>query len=114
MWGSATSWEQLRQSINCLETLNQVPERPTEHSLISTDSTHRLSILRENEISSNLAFISAVSDDSLKVMGVCVEERLDGEGMTIRIASNSGDLSKITDGFKNLAEILQKAARRGW
>jgi len=58
-------------NISRLQTLNEVPELPKEKTLISgTDSTRRLSISRENEIASNLAFLSATSDDSLKAMAL--------------------------------------------
>ncbi len=113
MWKSATTREQLQENINRLEKHSPVIERPKENILVSKDVTRRLSILRENEITSNLAFLSATSDDSLKVMAVCVEESLDGKGMTIRISSNTGDLSKVTSGFKALAKLLEKAAQRG-
>jgi hypothetical protein len=45
MWGSATIQQQLRDSINRLQTLNEVPEQPKENILVSgVNSTHRLSI----------------------------------------------------------------------
>jgi hypothetical protein len=75
----STTQQQLRDSISRLRTLNEVPERPKENILISrVNSTHRLSISRENEIAGNLAFLSATSDNSLKVMAVCVEWQLLG------------------------------------
>lgn len=83
----------------------------TLHSGI--DVTRRMSISREKEIASNLAFLSATSGDCLKVMAVCVEEHRNGEGTTIRIASNTGDISKVTNGFIMLAKVLEQAARRG-
>jgi hypothetical protein len=114
LWESAVTREQLRQSINRLRQLNQVPELPRENGLApEMDSKHRLSIQRENEIVGNLAFLSAISDDNQRVMPACVEEHPDGEGSTIRITSNSGDLSKVTSGFKMLATILEKVATRG-
>lgn len=71
MWGGATTRQQLQQTINRLQTANEVPELPKENILVSgIDSTSRLNISRENEITSNLAFLSATSDDSLKVMAV--------------------------------------------
>jgi len=113
MWGSATTREQLRGSINHLARINQVPERPIENSLVPRNSAHQLSILRENEITSNLAFLSAISDDSLRVSAVCVQEQPNGKGITIRIASNTGDLSNVISGFRTLARSLELAARRG-
>lgn len=83
------------------------------HLVSKTDLNRRLSISRENEITSNLAFLSATSDNSLKVMAVCIEEHQSGEEMTVRIASNTGDLLAVTSGFRVLAKILEQAAQRG-
>jgi hypothetical protein len=114
MWGGAVTQQQLRQSISRLRKLNEVPELPKDNVLaVDIDSTRHLSSERENEIASNLAFLSAISDDNQKVMAVCVEEHPNGEGTTIRLASNSGDLSEVSNGFKMLATILEKTARRG-
>ena len=113
MWGSTTTWQQLSESISRLRWLNEVPERPKENSLVyKGDSHHCLNPSRENEIASNLAFLSATPDNSLKVMAVCVEEHFNGKGITIRVASNTGDLSTVTSGFRILAKTLEQAARR--
>ncbi|PSS18506.1 hypothetical protein M430DRAFT_50518 [Amorphotheca resinae ATCC 22711] len=45
-------------------------------------------------------------------MAVCVEERSDGEAATIRIASNTRDLTTLTSGMRRLADVLEQAARR--
>lgn len=114
MWGTAITRQHLRRNISRLRKLNEVPELPKENILpLVSDPTRRLSIGRENEIASNLAFLSAISDDNQKVMAVCIEEHPDGEGSTIRIASNSGDLSEVTDGLRALARIWEQAARQG-
>jgi len=114
MWASAISRQELWQSISHLRKLTEVPEPPSENALLpEVDSTRRLSIEREREIASNLAFLSATSDDSHKVMAVCVEEHSSGEGATIRIASNTGELEAVESGFTVLAKLLEQAARRG-
>lgn len=46
-------------------------------------------------------------------MAVCIEEDHDQGGMTNRLASNTGDLSCITEGFKGIARTLQKVALKG-
>jgi hypothetical protein len=91
MWGGAITRLQLQQTISRLQKLDELPE----------------------EIASNLAFLSATTDESLKVMAVCVEEHYNGEGITIRIASNTGVLSAVIQEFMMLAKILEQAARRG-
>jgi hypothetical protein len=114
MWGGATTRQQLQQSITLLQVLNEVPELPKENNPVPNgDTTHRLSISRENEIASNLAFLSAISDSHKRVMAVCIEESRNGNGITICVASNTGDLSAVTRGFEMLGKSLEQAARRG-
>jgi hypothetical protein len=114
LWESKITRSQLQQSISNLRQLDELPEIPRENLVdLEIDPTRQLSVVREREITSNLAFLSATSDDSLKVMAVCIEE-LNGKGITIRVASNTGDLSAVTRGLVKLARVLEHAARRGW
>ena len=69
--------------------------------------------LTEQGIASNLAFLSATTDDGLRVMTVCVEERSDGRGATIRIASTTGDPTTLTSEIRRFTNVLERAARRG-
>jgi hypothetical protein len=115
LWGSKVTRAQLQQSISNLRRLDELPEIPRENLVDpEIDPTRQLSVVREREIACNLAFLSATSDDSLKVMAVCVEEHCIGRGITVRVASNTGDLSAVTVGFIRLARALEHAARRGW
>lgn len=87
---------------------------PEENFLVDKqDFQHHLSVSREQEIASNLAFLSATTENGLRVRAVCVEERADGRGATIRIASNTGDLTDLTSGIRKLTKLLEQAARRG-
>lgn len=114
MWGGATTRSELQQSISLLHELNEVPEMPTENPIdAKIDLSHRLSLLREKEITSNLAFLSATSEDKSDAMGVCIEEHSTGEGITVRIASNSRDLLAVTAGLERVGKILEQAAKRG-
>jgi hypothetical protein len=114
MWGGAITRLQLQQTISRLRKLDELPEGPRENLAVPEgDQTRRLSISREKEIASNLAFLSATTDKSLKVMAVYVEEHYNSEGITIRIASNTGDLSAVIQEFMTLAKILEQAARQG-
>jgi hypothetical protein len=102
------------QNITLLWTLSQIPEKPKENHLVpNKNGMHRLTLERENEIVGNLAFLSATTDDNLKVMAVCIEEDESGEAITIRVASNTGDLVEIVKGFEALGRILERTARRG-
>ncbi|KAG4438648.1 hypothetical protein IFR05_005892, partial [Cadophora sp. M221] len=113
LWGSEITRAQLQQSISNLRELDELPEIPRENLInLEIDSTRQLTVPREKEIACNLAFLSATSDDSLKVIAVCVEEHRTRKGITIRIAANTGDLSIVTAGFVRLARVLEHAAQR--
>ncbi len=114
MWDSEITRKRLSQNIVLLLALKNVPEPPSENTMRSgIQSGHRLTVERENEIVGNLAFLSSTTCDNQKVMAVCVEEDGSGEGITIRISSNTGDLSQVVNGFNRLAGVLEQAARRG-
>jgi hypothetical protein len=114
LWGSEITRTQLQQTISNLRQLDELPEIPRENLVnLEIDSTRQLSVTREKEIACNLAFLSATSDDSLKVMAVCVEERCNRKGIIIRVAANTGHLSTVTSGFVRLARVLEHAAQRG-
>jgi hypothetical protein len=114
LWGSKITRSQLQQSISNLRQLDELPEIPRENLVnLEIDPTRQLSVVREREVACNLAFLSATSDDCLKVMAICVEEHRNGKGITIRVASNTGDLSAVTSGLVKLAKILEHAAQRG-
>jgi hypothetical protein len=117
IWGSSVTRQRLAQNITLLWMLNEVVEKPHENSLgISmsrVDETRHLSLQREIEIASNLAFLSATTNNNKKVMAVCVEETRNGEGIIFRVASNTGDLSRVEEGLKALGRTLEKSARRG-
>jgi hypothetical protein len=115
MWDSGISRKRLLQNIALLWTLRCIPEEPKENILsFDNESAYRLTAQRESEIVSNLAFLSATVDDYTKIMAICIEEGDNGEAITIRIASNTGDLSRVQSGFMRLGGILEQAARRGW
>ena len=78
----------------------------------SYDKRRQLSLDREQQLVDNFAFISATTDNSLRVMAVCIEEDADKKGMTIRLASNTGDLSSVSQGFKDIARTMEKASSK--
>ena len=63
MWGGETTRQQLQESIRKLWALNEVPQGPEENPLVNArDLQRHLSVSREQEIASNLAFLSATTD----------------------------------------------------
>ncbi|CAD6587309.1 MAG: hypothetical protein ASARMPRED_003057 [Alectoria sarmentosa] len=96
-----------------LWTLNDLPEQPKDNTVgRESDETRQLPPERERQLAENFAFISASTDNMRRVMAVCVEENLDKKGITIRVASNTGDLSRIKEKLDGIAKTLETAALR--
>lgn len=107
------SQERLLENITLLWTLCQIPGKPKENRIRQVhDEGRQLSWDREKQLADIFAFISAWTDDSARVMAVCVEENPEKTGMIISLASNSGDLSHVTQGFNDIARILEQASFR--
>lgn len=105
------------EAITLLYMLDQIPESPKDNpqpqELSILSSLYQLPFQREKEIVDNLAFLSATTNDSTRVMAVCLEEARDHNHCTIRLTSNTGDLDEVVCGFKLMARILERAASRG-
>ena len=94
--------------LSYLRKLDEFLEVLSENLAVpKVDQTRYLSISREKWIASNLAFLLATSDKSLKVIATCIKEHCNGEGITIRILLNIRDLLVIIREFITLAKILQ-------
>ena len=104
--------KQLAENIILLRSLNEVPGKEAECDLPAENRSRQLSIAREKQLGDDLAFLSATTDDMSRVMAVGIEEDEAGTGMTIRLASNAGDLSGIRGDFERIGVILQEAASR--
>ncbi len=106
--------KRLVENITLLWALCEVPSLPKENELHgSHDERRRLSLDREKQLVDSFAFIAASTEDSLRVMAVCIEERPNETGMNIRLASNTGDLSGIAEAFNGIARTLEGASSRG-
>lgn len=104
----------LVENVTMLWTLNDLPEQPKDNTVgRESDETRQLPPERERQLAENFAFISASTDNMRRVMAVCVEEDSDKEGITIRLASNTGDLSRIKGQLDGIAKTLETAALRG-
>lgn len=94
-------------------TLCEVPGEPKENDIhVGHDEGRQLSGDRERQLTDSFAFISATTDDMLRVMAVSIEEDPDKKGMTVRMASNTGDLSVVTEGLNGIARTLELASLR--
>ena len=96
-----------------LWALAEVPEKPAENSISSVDGEWRLPISREIQLTEDLAYIASTTDDSNKVMAVCIEEGADKTSIVVRVASNAGDLVSIVQNLQGIADLMVRAARRG-
>ena len=105
--------KRLVENVTLLWALCEVPDLPKENKLNgSDDRRRRLSLHRERQLVDSFAFLSAATDNMYRVMAVCIEEDPGGDGMTIRLASNTGDLAFVTQGFNDIARTLEHASLR--
>ena len=105
--------KRLAENITLLWAMCEVPDLPKENKLReSYDKRRQLSLDREKQLVDYFAFISATTNDPLRIMAVCIEEDGDEKGMTIRLASNTGDLSSVIQGFRDIARTLEKASSK--
>ena len=117
MISRGTSHKSLMEAITLLYMLNEYPETPKDNQQPKTvsvlSSIYQLPFQREKQIVENLAFLSASTDDSARIMAVCLEEARDRRSCTIRLTSNNGDVDEVVLGFKLMGKILEQAASRG-
>ncbi|KAE9373733.1 hypothetical protein N431DRAFT_482672 [Stipitochalara longipes BDJ] len=107
MWNSSVTREHLLQKISLLAILESVRDHPKRHALISPPGWRSsLTIEQEQEIVSNLAFLSSRSKNSKRVVAISIEEDHDGQGMVIRMAVNGGDkdIPYIEEGLKQIKQ----------
>lgn len=107
--------QRLMENITLQHVLNNIVEDPRENVVRDDEkeSWRQLSIESERTIADLLAVLSGAHDDNCKIMAVCIEESRDHDGLTIRMAANTGDCSYVTDGFEEIAKTLETAHRRG-
>ena len=117
MISRGTSHKSMMEAITLLYMLNEYPEIPKDNQQPKTisvlSSIYQLPFQREKQIMENLAFLSVTTDDSAKVMAVCLKEARDRRSCIIRLTSNNGDVDKVVLGFKLIGKILEQAASRG-
>ena len=105
--------ELIAQNSAFLAAFNELPGTEQETRLLDTrQQEYQLTIDREKELSEGFAFLAARKEDPNNVMAVAIEEDLDKCGMTIRVATNEGDLTGVKAGLSDIAEILERAATR--
>ena len=111
MAATGSSHHHLRENIILLRSLTKQPieaeQNPTDREY---DHEYYLSKKRELQLATHLAFLSATTDNMHKVMAVGLEAGADL--LTIRLASNEGDLDVVKIGFDRIAQTLKEAVSR--
>ncbi|KAM5351697.1 hypothetical protein ACJ41O_004420 [Fusarium nematophilum] len=110
------------QKIALLRYLGRIASHPERNEaecclpLPEADADRALSLRDERYLTSTLAFLSSVRDDSNKITAVCVEER--PPGMVVMVAANakgpgvsSAYLASVKHGFDGVFSILREARR---
>lgn len=110
-------YDQLRrravEDATLLWSLIEVPAVPRESALAPRASAWKLPPNREKQLADDFAFIVCSRDDPNEVKAVCVEEHQDGKGITVRMAANTGDLSRTVQELQTIANVLVEARHRG-
>ncbi|KIX03376.1 uncharacterized protein Z518_06928 [Rhinocladiella mackenziei CBS 650.93] len=108
--------QQLREDIVVLRMLTAEPARPTRNPIVScrqrdlpANAGRVISFQQEHEIVDNLAFLSAISDDPEKVTAIWLDEGLQPDSCTIRIAMNTRKLTHLVADFGKIARVLERA-----
>ncbi|KAI9771731.1 MAG: hypothetical protein M1839_002741 [Geoglossum umbratile] len=115
LWGTVQP-EAFAKTAALLRQLNATPALPAENSIeefvarLPNQGERSMTVEKERDLAAYLAFLSALTQDPYKVTALCVEENSDASCMTIRLAANSGDLSKVKEGLESIAEVLMQVA----
>jgi hypothetical protein len=104
----------LRIAIGLLFMLNQYPQPPRTCSRMDDpekkDAIERLlSFSDEERLTGAFCFLASTTKDPRKVAALCLEESVEGASITLRIAANHGDLSRVTVGLRNILAIMRAA-----
>jgi len=101
------------QNAALLVCLKQQPACPRENKCAADDRSSPLSLQREMQLLDDFAFISSLEDNPNEVTAVCLEVNRNGEGLTFRIAANTGCLSHVVKGLQVVADIMMQASKHG-
>lgn len=114
-----TCYQRMAEAITLLQLIDPEPGDPGENELRNSQlgrdnhSMRQLSLQKERDLADNLAFLSVSTHDPCKVTAVCVEEDPSGEGLTVRMTANSGNMEEERKGFECIARTLERIALQG-
>lgn len=108
--------QELSQEIVLLRMLTAEPATPTRNAILNCDKPdlslplgRKISLQRELDFVDNLTFICATSENPENVIALCVEEQVQSNSCTIRIAMNAKLPEELLDGMRAIAGVLEKA-----
>ncbi|KAI9780375.1 MAG: hypothetical protein M1816_003103 [Peltula sp. TS41687] len=112
-------YRRLAENITLLWMLDKEPGKAKENlvqerrfTIECHERSRQLTFKRERDLVDHLAFLSAFRDDADKVIAICVEEHRNPEGLTIRIAMNTGDLEPVKERLARIVALLEQVAAR--
>ena len=91
----------------------QDPEEPSIPAPLDSAQDYKLNFSREKELAETFSFLGATTDDMHKVVAVAIEENSNADGITIRLACNSGDSESHKKGLELVARRLEHIATSG-
>ncbi|KAK1048869.1 hypothetical protein LTR74_017427 [Friedmanniomyces endolithicus] len=92
--------------------LTETPSLPSETLAKPKAGSWEVDLEREKQLADDLAFLVCVWDDPTEVRAVCIEEDQNGSGITIRIATNTGDPSHTVLELQVITDVMVQATRR--
>jgi hypothetical protein len=103
----------LRKSIGLLFMLNETPQEASMNEIPAflkqedhQSHARALTLSREKELAGIFAFLAGIFDDPRKVAALCLEESLNHNSLSIKIAANHGELTPTKEGLNKITQIL--------
>ena len=111
---------ELSQDIVLLRMLTAEPATPTRNANVNYENRNlplllgrKLSLQREVDLVDNLTFICATSENPENVIALCIEEQVQSDSCTFRIAMNTKLPKQLVNGMRAIAQVLEKADSQG-
>lgn len=101
------------QNAALLVCLRQQPASPQEKKCTVDGTSSLLSLRREMQLLDDFAFISSLEDNPNEVTAVCLETNQDIDGVTLRVAANTGCLLHVVNGLQAVADVMMQASSHG-
>ena len=99
--------------------LTAEPATPKRNAIVNFEEAslplllnRKLSLQRELDVVDNLTFICATSGHPENVIALCIEEGIQPNSCTFRIAMNTKVPKELLDGMRAIAQVLEKADSR--